>query len=317
MRVVVTGGTGFIGRALVTSLAERGDDVVILTRGAAVASAPGPRRHCCRGAGKVELVQWTPEQEGQWERAIDGAHAVVNLAGAGIMDARWTPGRMDQLRSSRVRSTELVAQAIARAAHKPRVLVSGSAVGYYGTATAERVLDDGAPPGDDFLARLTRDWEAAARAASEAGVRVCHPRIGIVLGVGGGMLGRLVPVFKAFMGGPVGDGKQYVAWIHLADVVRALELALETDGLSGGFNVTAPEPVTMNAFARALGAALRRPSSLRVPGFAVRLALGAASEVILTGQRAVPRRLVEAGFAFVFPELSSALADLVGEHAAV
>lgn len=294
-----------------TSLCERGDDVVVLTRGTGRASALGPRSHCCRGAGKTELVQWTPEQRGDWARAVDGVDAVVNLAGAGIVDARWTSARKHELRASRVRTTELLSEAIVSATKKPRVLVSGSAVGYYGTSTGDRILTEQEPPGEDFLAKLTRDWEDATRAASAAGVRVCLPRTGLVLGRGGGLLGKLLPVFRTYMGGPVGDGRQYLPWIHVVDAVRAIEHAIENDDLSGAFNLTAPDPVTMNHFARALGEALERPSSLRVPALAIKLALGEAAETVLTGQRAIPKCLVDRAFAFVFPELTSALADLV------
>lgn len=314
MRVVISGGTGFIGRCLVMALTERGDDVVVLSRGLPVGQGQcglGPRPSCCRGSGEVELVTWTPEKEGAWGRVVDGADAVVHLAGASIFAGAWTPERREVLRSSRLRSTALLAEAIARAERKPRVLVSGSAVGYYGTATGEQMLAEDAPPGDDFLARLCVDWEQAAEAAREAGVRVCHPRMGLVLGRHGGMLAKMLPAFKAFLGGPLGTGAQYMGWVHLDDAVRALEHALDTD-LAGPFNVTAPEPVTMEAFAHALGEALGRPAVLRVPSFAVKLAFGARADAMLTGQRAVPRRLVDSGFAFVFPELASALADLVG-----
>jgi uncharacterized protein (TIGR01777 family) len=317
MRVVVTGGTGFIGRALVASLTERGDDVEVLSRGGPRGPklrrghfGLGPRPGCCRGAGKVELANWTPEQPGDWTNVVDGADAVVHLAGAGVFDERWTPERMAVLRSSRIRSTELIAEAIGRASKKPRVFVSGSAVGYYGTATADRELTEDEPRGRDFLATLTRDWEAAAAPARDAGVRVAHPRIGLVLGRGGGMLAKLIPVFRAFVGGPVGSGKQYMPWIHLVDTVRAIELALDGD-LEGPFNVTAPEPVTNEAFSRALGKALGRPAMFRVPEAAVRIVFGAGAEVVLTGQRAIPQKLSNAGFAFVFPELGSALADIV------
>ncbi|MBX3190797.1 MAG: TIGR01777 family oxidoreductase [Labilithrix sp.] len=309
MRVVVSGGTGFIGRALVASLTERGDDVAVLSRGK-IGGHLGPRPGCCRGAGKVELASWTPELEGEWTRVVDGADAVIHLAGAGIFDERWTAQRKEILRSSRIRSTELLAGAIARAKKKPRVFVSGSAVGYYGTSTGDRELVEDEPAGKDFLATLTRDWEAAASAAREAGVRVAHPRIGLVLGRGGGMLAKLVPVFRAYVGGPVGSGAQYMPWIHLADTVRAIEHAVDGT-LEGAFNVTAPDPVTNEAFSRALGRALGRPAIMRVPEAAVKLAFGAGAEVVLTGQRAVPQKLSRAGFDFVFPELASALADLV------
>ena len=313
----MSGGTGFIGRALVMALCERGDDVVVLSRGKASAGSGcglGPRPTCCRGAGKVELAMWTPEKAGDWSKVVDGADAVVHLAGAGVLDESWTPERKELLRSSRIRSTELLAEAIARAERPPRVFVSSSAVGYYGTETGDRVLAEDSPPGTDFLARLVVDWEAAAAAAREVpGVRVSHPRIGLVLGNGGGMLEKMLPAFKAFVGGPVGTGAQYMGWIHLVDVVRALEFALDSVDLVGPFNLTAPEPVTMAVFAHALGEAMGRPSALRVPCFAVKLALGARSEAVLSGQRAVPKRLSDAGFAFVFPELTSALADIVNK----
>ena len=313
MRVVISGGTGFIGQSLVMALTERGDDVVVLSRGsggeARRCGRLGPRPACFRGSGKVELTTWSPEQPGEWMRSIDGADAVVHLAGAGVFDEAWTPERREILRSSRIRSTELLAQAIAVAEKKPRVFVSGSAVGIYGTSTGDRVLTEADPPGEDFLATLCRDWEAAAAPAREAGVRVCHPRIGLVLGRDGGMLAKMIPAFRAFVGGPVGTGAQYMGWVHIVDAVRALEHATDSD-LVGPFNVTAPEPVTMAAFAKALGEALGRPALFRVPSFAVKLAFGDRAEAILTGQRAIPRRLSDAGFAFVFPELVSALADL-------
>lgn len=312
VRVIISGGTGFIGQSLVMTLTERGDDVVVLSRGSQEARrcGLGPRPSCFRGSGKAELVPWTPEKQGDWSRVVDGADAVVHLAGAGVFDGPWTPERREVLRSSRIRSTELLSEAISRAERKPRVFVSGSAVGYYGTATGDRVLTEEDPAGDDFLARLCRDWEAAADAARVAGVRVCHPRIGLVLGRHGGMLAKMIPAFRAFVGGPVGTGAQYMGWVHIADTVRALEHALDTE-LAGPFNVTAPEPVTMKTFSHVLGEALGRPSLFRVPSFAVKLAFGDRAEAVLTGQRALPRRLSDAGFAFVFPELASALADIV------
>lgn len=307
VRVVVTGGTGFVGKALVTSLAERGDEVVVLSRGGRDRASESGRTR----PGSVTVATWTPSATGEWTRRIDGADAVVHLAGAGLFDERWTEARMEMLRSSRIRSTELVAEAIARAERKPRVLVSGSAVGYYGTATGDRTVPDDAPPGEDFLAVLCKDWEAAADRARSAGVRVVHPRLGLVLGRDGGLLARMVPAFKSFVGGPLGSGRQYMPWIHRRDVVRALEHVIGAESVSGALNFTAPEPVTMNAFAEALGAALGRPAKMRVPAFAIKLAFGPAAEALLTGQRAVPTRLVESGYAFLFPDLASALADVV------
>lgn len=300
MKVLVTGGTGFIGRALVRSLSERGDDIVVLSRGKA------------EKKGNVAQATWTPEHAGDWMKLVDGVDAIVHLAGAGVLDERWTPERKEVLRSSRIVSTGLLAQAIAKAEKKPRVLVSGSAVGYYGINTGDTILDERSPAGEDFLAKLVVDWEAAAKPARDAGVRVCMPRIGLVMGKEGGFLERMLPAFKAFCGGPVGSGDQFMAWVHLVDTIRAIEHALDdASGLDGPFNVTAPEPVTMNAFTKALGKALGRPSFFRVPSFMVKIAIGEGSEAVLTGQRAIPKRLMDGGFAFVFPDVESALADIL------
>jgi uncharacterized protein (TIGR01777 family) len=219
---------------------------------------------------------------------------------------------MEAIRSSRVRSTALLAEAMAAAKSKPKVFVSGSACGYYGIATADRVLTEESPPGDDFLARVSQEWEAAAQPARDAGIRVVHPRIGIVLGRDGGVLAKMLPFFRAFVGGPVGNGEQWVSWVHMRDVVHTFEAMLARDDLSGPYNVTAPEPVTMNRFAETIGEVMRRPALFRVPELAVKIAMGdAAAEVVLSGPRAIPKRLVDAGYAFVFPELASALADLL------
>lgn len=313
MRVVISGGTGFIGRVLVKTLTERGDDVVVLGRGRAAGGGDlGPKAESSRGAGKVDFATWTPEKAGDWQKVVDGADAIIHLAGAGVLDESWTPARKEVLRSSRIESTRLLAEAIARADKKPRVFVSSSAIGYYGIRAEDRVLVEDSPPGDDFLARLVADWEAAAEPARAAGVRVCHPRIGLVLGRGGGMLEKMMPAFRAFVGGPVGTGAQYMGWIHIVDTVRSLELAVDTE-LTGPFNVTAPEPVTMDVFARALGTAMGRPSIFRVPQFIVKLALGSRSEAVLFGQRALPKKLVDSGFAFVFPDVASALADIAAK----
>ncbi|MDF2693466.1 MAG: Cell division inhibitor [Labilithrix sp.] len=245
---------------------------------------------------------------------IDGADAVVHLAGAGVADERWTDERKKLLRSSRIESTRLLAEAIVKAKKKPLVFVSVSGIGHYGMKTGDKIITEDDPVGDDFLAQLTQEWEDAAQPAQDAGVRVVHPRLGLVLGRGGGVYGRLAPLFKSFVGGPVGDGKQYVPWVHIRDVARALQVMIQRSDLEGAYNVTAPDPVTMNEFADALGASLHRPSLMRVPAFAVKMAMGSeAAEAVLTGQRAIPRRLVDAGFEFVFPDLRSALDDLAAQ----
>lgn len=312
MKVVVSGGTGFIGRALVTSLSERGDEVVVLSRyDREENGCPGPRAGCVRGSGRVWTAKWDPAARGDWMSVVDGADAVVNLAGAGIMDERWSDERKKVLVDSRVRSTELLVEAVRRAAQKPCVLVSSSAVGYYGTKTGDRVLAEADAPGDEFLAKLCVEWEAAS--ANDI-VRTAIPRIGMVLGREGGIIAKLWPVFKAYMGGPIGDGRQFYPWIHLADCVRAIELAIEQPDLTGPFNVTAPDPVTSNEFAQAFGHALDRPAVMRVPPLALKLRLGESADCVLTGQRALPARLTAAGFPFVFSDLASALVDLARER---
>lgn len=303
MRVVVTGGTGFIGERLVRALAERGDQVVVLSRRAG--SSPS-----------AAIVPWSPAEPGgaPWVDELARADAVVHLAGAGILDKRWSEAHLEDARRSRVVPTRRVAEVLAEAAGapdraRPPVLVSASAVGYYGFLEDDRVCDEAAPCGSDVLARMCHDWEAAAEPAVAAGLRVVKARIGVVLGPEGGALAQMLPAFRGFVGGPLGSGRQFLSWIHADDAVRALLFALDTAGLSGPVNVTAPAPVNMNEFAKTLGRVLGRPALFRVPGFALRALIGAGADVVLTGQNAVPTRLTAAGFTFRFSELEAALRD--------
>ena len=303
MRVVVTGGTGFIGERLVRALAERGDEVVVSSRRAG--SSP-----------LATIVPWSPAEPGDapWVRELGRADAVVHLAGAGILDKRWNEAHLEDARRSRVVPTRRVAEVLAEAAKSPGraappVLVSASAVGYYGFLDDGRVCDESTPSGSDVLARMCDEWEAAAEPAVAAGLRVVKARIGVVLGPEGGALAQMLPAFRAFVGGPVGSGRQFLAWIHADDAVRALLFALDTPALSGPVNITAPAPVNMAEFARTLGRVLGRPAVFRVPGFALRALMGAGAEVVLTGQNAVPARLTAAGFTFRFPELEPSLRD--------
>jgi uncharacterized protein (TIGR01777 family) len=290
MRILVTGGTGFIGGALVRALGDRGDEAIVVSR------RPG-----AMAIGWDDIV---PE--------VARADAIVHLAGEPIADARWTSARLQRLRESRVQSTERIAGAIVQASRRPSVLVSASATGIYGMRDDDRELDESSSPGDDILARIAVAWEEAAAPARQVGVRVVHPRIGIALGRGGGALARMVTPYRWYVGGPIGSGRQWVSWIHLQDAVRALLFALDSEALVGPVNVVAPEPVTMDRLARAIAGALHRPAAFRVPSFALRLALGGGlAKALLTGQRALPRKLLEAGFVFEFRQIEAACADLL------
>jgi uncharacterized protein len=301
LRIVVTGGTGFIGRALVGQLVSRGDDVCVITR--------DPERGRAELPSAVALEAWSAREA--WGERVRASDAVVHLAGEGVADGRWTSEKLARIRSSRVETTEVLAAEIALADRKP-VLVSGSAVGFYGMRKDDNVLDEQAPAGLDVLADVCKAWEAATAAARLAGARVAIVRTGIVLGRGGGALARMLPAFKAFAGGPLGDGGQWLSWVHIGDVVRGLLFVVDTPDASGAFNLTAPKPVTMNDFACAIARGVRRPCMMRVPGVALKIALGEGlAETLLTGQRAVPARLERAGFVFRFEEIGAALADLL------
>ncbi len=293
VRIFVTGATGFIGQALVERLAARGDQVVAWVRDVGRAR---------RLLGERALLVTDVADVG-------GCAGVVNLAGSPVA-VRWTDARRREIRASRIDLTQQLTAAMAKAARRPTVLVSASAVGVYGDR-GDEILDESAPAGDDFLARICRDWESAAEVARAGGVRVVVPRIGIVLGRAGGALARLLPPFRAGVGGPLAGGKQWMAWIHVADLVEVLVAALDNARFDGVMNATAPTPVTNRDFSRALGHALHRPSFMPLPGFAMKLAFGEAAAALLAGQRALPRRLETLGFQFKFPTIESALADLV------
>jgi uncharacterized protein (TIGR01777 family) len=294
MRVLVTGGTGFLGQKFVKALEMRGDEAWIVSR------RPAP--------GSPRTLAWDGV-----ETHVKHMDAIVHLAGEGIADARWSHARFERIRASRVDTGATIARAVARAERKPKVLVSGSAIGVYGLhAGSDRPVAETHPAGGDALARLCVAWESAADPARTSGVRVVHPRIGVVLGATGGMLKKLLPIFRRGLGGPIGSGTQCVSWVHERDVVRALLFALDRDNVDGPLNVVAPEPVSMNDFARTLGDVLRRPAFVRVPAVALRAVLGAGlAEVLLTGPRVAPEKLRGYGFEFTFARLESALRDLV------
>ena len=300
MKVTVTGATGLIGTALVAALKGRGDEVTVLSRNPEQAS---------RELG-VEAVAWDPMAEPAPSSAISGRDGVVHLAGEPVAQ-RWTESVKRSIRASRDLGTANLVAGIAASEPRPGVLVSSSAVGYYGKHGAE-IIDESAPAGSDFLAEVCVEWERRARAAEELGLRVVIVRTGVVLDSGGGALKTMLPPFRAGVGGPVAGGKQYMPWIHLDDIVGIYLAALDGAGWSGPVNGTAPEPVTNAEFSKALGRALGRPAIFPVPAFAIRTLYGEMAEIVTEGQRAVPARTLESGYVFQQPELDAALRSALG-----
>ncbi len=302
MNVIITGGTGLIGRALAADLLKEGHEVIVLSR--------RPEAYVGRVPAGVRLERWDGRTAEGWGHLVEGADAIVNLAGENIAAGRWTAERKRRIRESRVHAGEAVTAAVLAAREKPRVVIQASAVGYYGPHGDEEV-DEDTPPGNDFLARVAVDWEASTAPVEEHGVRRVIIRTGIVLTPEGGALARMLLPFRLGLGGPLGSGRQWFPWIHIADEVGAIRFLMENEATQGPYNLTAPNPVRQREFARALGRVLRRPAFLPVPAFALRLLFGEMADVLLTGQRAVPRRLLEAGYTFRFPDLEPALEDLV------
>lgn len=298
-RIVVSGASGFVGRALVDALREAGHAVFPLSR-----TPPA-------GAGEA-AVFWDPDREILDPRELEGLDAVVHLAGAGIADGRWTLARRRLIRESRTRGTGLLSRTLAGLAHPPSVLLCASATGYYGNTRPGETATEASPPGDGFLAEVCRDWEAAAAPAAGAGIRTVFLRFGVVLSPGGGLLKRVLPVFRAGLGGTLGNGRQPFPWVALEDVIRAaLHGLCPGSGLAGPVNVVSPEPATNRDFTRALGKSLRRPTVFRVPAWVLRLALGRmADDLLLGGAAAAPARLTASGYRFRAPRLEEALAGL-------
>ena len=297
--ITISGATGMIGSALVTRLREGGHGVRRLVRSARDAQ-PGD-------------VRWDPSSETLDARVLEGSDAIVHLAGAPIA-RRWTTEHKREIRESRLRGTELIARAVAAMEVKPRVVLSGSAVGYYGDR-GDELLDESSAPGNDFLGTLAREWEGAAAPIADAGVRLVLLRTGIVLAPDGGALEKLLLPFKLGVGGPIGGGRQWMSWISLHDHLGAMEHALFTDTLAGPVNLVAPNPVTNSTFATTLGRVLKRPALLPLPGFALELVYGEmAHATLLAGQRALPKALMASGFEFQHPTLEQALRTVLNSR---
>ncbi|MDG9716142.1 TIGR01777 family oxidoreductase [Streptomyces sp. DH24] len=292
-RIAVAGASGLVGSALVRSLTADGHEVVRLVR---------------RAPRAADEARWEPERRSVDAAALAGCDAVVNLAGAGVGDRRWTQAYKARIRSSRVDGTAALAGALAALdpGERPRVFVNGSAIGFYGD-TGDRAVDESAPAGEGFLPSLCVEWEAATEPAREAGVRTVLARTGLVVARGGGAWGRLFPLFRAGLGGRLGDGRQYWSFVALHDEVAALRHLLDTDGLSGPFNLTAPHPVTNREVTAAMGRVLHRPTPFAVPAPVLRGVLGEMAGDVLGSARVLPARLLESGFRFAFPEVEEAI----------
>jgi len=305
MKVAIAGATGFVGSRLVEKLQAAGHQVVVLSRDAAKASRVFP----ASAYPNLEVVAYTPAESGDWQKSIAGCDGVVNLAGAPIAEERWTQARQQAILDSRRLTTAKLVEAIVNANPRPSVFVSGSAIGYYGTSeTAE--FDETSPAGNDFLAAVCKDWEAAAQPAKNAGTRLAILRLGIVLGMGGA-LAKMLPPFKLFAGGPLGTGKQWFSWVHREDVVDLILYALQNSQVEGVLNATAPNPVRMNELCQTLGEVLKRPSWLPVPSFALEMLLGDGAKVVLEGQKVLPKQTLVSGFRYQYPTLKLALEEIL------
>lgn len=298
VKIVVAGGTGFLGESLVKRLLARGDDVAVLSRSA---------RHIRAG----RALEWDARSQGAWSDEVASADAIINLAGENISEGRWTAERKKRMVASRVDATVAIVEALRLDRERPRTMINASAVGFYGNR-GDEILDESSARGEGFLAELVERWEAAAREA-ESLARLVVLRFGVVLGADGGALKKMVLPFKLGAGGPIGNGSQWMSWIDREDALRIVEWAIDRDSARGIYNATSPQPVRNRDFARALGRALHRPALIPTPAFALRLAFGEmADEVLLAGQRVLPRRAEAEGFAFGRPTLDASLAEELG-----
>lgn len=297
MRILITGGSGFIGRKLIENL-KSDYEIVILSR--------QPQKQKVDGA---QVVEWDGKTDHGWGHLADGAYAIINLAGENIGGSYWSPSQKGAIKDSRTQAGRAVMYAISAAKAKPKVLIQASAVGYYGNAP--QPIDETAPNGDDFLAEVCQAWEESTKDAEQFGVRRVVIRTGVVIDPQGDALKKMMIPFYFFAGGPLGSGKQYFPWIHPADEIGAIRFLLENKSARGVYNLMAPTPMTNKEFARTLGKVMWRPSFMPAPSFALKIILGEMSMIVLEGQNARPKRLLEAGYKFKFEEAESALRNLL------
>jgi uncharacterized protein (TIGR01777 family) len=302
MKILITGGTGFVGTQLTSRLTRDDHEVTILTR--SLKRAKG-------SSSGISYLEGDPTKRGPWQETIKNHDAVINLAGASIF-AKWTEEHKKAIRESRVSTTRNIVEGIPPHPPKQFTLFSTSAVGYYGFCGDEELTEE-SPHGEDFLARMAVEWEGEALKAKDKGARVVITRFGVVLGEKGGALSQMIPLFKKYIGGPIGSGKQWFSWVHIKDLAEAFIFLLKHPEISGPVNVCAPNPVRSKDLAKALGKVLHRPSFMPAPGFMVKLVLGEFGSVILKGQRVIPRRLLDSGFAFEYPDIDKALQEIVGQ----
>ena len=304
MKIAVTGATGLVGSRLVEKLNQEGHQILVLTRNPSKAQKTFP----ASVFSNLEIVQYTPTQSGAWQKSISGCDGVVNLAGEPIGE-RWSSQKKQAIMESRQIGTRKIVEAIAMAESKPQVLVSGSAIGYYGTSET-KAFEESSPAGNDFLAQVCQKWEAEAQKVTESGVRLVILRIGIVL-ANGGALGKMIGPFKMFAGGPIGSGRQWFSWIHRDDLVNLIYRAIQNPDMSGVYNATAPNPVRMNQLCQTLGEVMNRPSWLPVPDFVLEVLLGDGAVVVLKGQQVIPAKTKSTGFDYQYADLKPALAQVV------
>ncbi|MBD3414542.1 MAG: TIGR01777 family protein [Candidatus Aminicenantes bacterium] len=300
MKILITGGTGFVGTQISSRLTQVGHKCTVLTR------SPEKSKE---GAAEISFLQGDPTKKGPWQDQVQKHEAVINLAGASIF-RKWTPEHKNAIMESRVKTTRSIVDAIPSGPQNPLTLFSASAVGYYGFC-GDEILTEASHPGDDFLARVTQQWEKEAFKAEDKGARVVVTRFGIVLGDKGGALGQMIPLFKKFIGGPIGSGKQWFSWVHMKDLCEAFVFLTRHPEIRGPVNVCSPHPVRNKELAKNLGKVLKKPSFLPAPGFLVKAVLGEFGSVVLKGQRVMPGQLMDKDFQFQYECIDEALRDIL------